>query len=97
MRTINMMSGKVGTLAQWLQYRRVAKCRTWQGAMRHYAAQHGSAICMRCDDSAFVVYRHDSRKSGFSQETIPAKRIKWESNGFNAYLPIQPQPHTTAG
>ncbi|MDX0230295.1 hypothetical protein GOC14_07005 [Sinorhizobium meliloti] len=74
---INVRVFNFGTVQYWNSYRKHTTARTWRGAMRTFAAQHGKAIAMRCDGSAFLVYRDENRKSGFRQETIPATGVQW--------------------
>ncbi len=88
---INYTSQAVRTVQQWQAYKRVYRLNSWRGAMRHYARQHGKAICFQSDDSALIMETSASNKSGFSINRIPENRISWHSdgaawnNGWNAF------------
>lgn len=79
---INMNASTFGTCQTWRRYGakrtgNVWNCHGVQTGMRRFAREYGKAICMRADDSAVIMYRDTSRKSGFRVETIPADSVRW--------------------
>lgn len=74
---LNTISHTFGTVDQWRARAAGLGCRTWKEAMRRFSFQHGKAIAMLGDDSARIVTRDYSRKSGVSVETLPPEAVKW--------------------
>ena len=67
------MPSNLLTVADWLTLaRNWYRGANWENCAKRYAAQHGGAIVMRCDDTLVVFTREDNgkvRKSSFAPGT----------------------------
>ena len=58
-----------GTVPFWRSAAKAYRSRTWKGAMRAFAHQHGNAIAILGDDSALIVTA-DGRERRISRHAV---------------------------
>ena len=60
-----------GTVSFWNSARRSFGARTWKGAMRAFAKQHGRAVAMLADDSALII------DATGKESPVHASAVRW--------------------
>jgi hypothetical protein len=61
---VNMRSHCFGTVQFWKSAAPYYRARSWKGAMRGFALQHGKAIAMLANDGAIIIERGAMRANG---------------------------------
>ena len=60
-----------GTVAFWRSAMRAFGARSWKGAMRKFAHQHGNAIAMLANDDALII------SADGTERHIPSAGVVW--------------------
>ena len=75
--TLPLIAHDTGTVAFWVSYRKQTRCRSWRGAMIHFAKQQGTAEAHLADDSAYVITRSKLHNSGAYWTHFSKDEVQW--------------------
>lgn len=74
---INVNGAAVRTVREWIAFAPSLGARSWQGAMRRFALEHGKAIAMLADDSALFMERDADSLTGTRTTVLASENVQW--------------------
>lgn len=78
--SLPLYAADTGTPAYWRSAGPSYRARTWKGAARRFAFQHGRAVAHLADDGAMVFTR---LASGIREKTYTPEQVQWTKEQNN--------------
>lgn len=73
----NLNAATCGTVGYWRSAAPHYGARTWRGAMKRFALQHGKAVAMLADDGALVMERDPRNPERLFTFSLCPDSVRW--------------------